>query len=316
MIYVEQCCQMGNQMFSYAAARALQLKYGIKEKIAFDYRNFFWDDNTKNYIFDYKCADNIIAEDRKMNPIQRFVLKCFYKKRHSITMHPYDGGERLIEQLEEKYQDFLSRFGIFLCYANYHDFKYKPLPIFKNWLLIGFFESPNFFKECDKEIKEDFKPKDPNYETPYMKELITRMEASNSVCLQGRRGDFENSDRNKAFCSVCNEKYFKDAVEIIKEKVDKPKFFISTNDIDWAKSLNLDCDYEIIDTNKINTPQNLYVISKCKNFIISNSTYGFWAQHLSDNKDKIVIAPDRWRNITPDTHTGIYEDNWTLVKVD
>lgn len=57
-------------------------------------------------------------------------------------------------------------------------------------------------------------------------------------------------------------------------------------------------------------------MSQCKHFIISNSTYVWWAQHLSDYPDKIVIAPDRWRNNTPETHTGIYENNWKLISPD
>lgn len=306
MIYCEIVSGMSDQMFIYAFARTLQQKYKRQQnsKIAFDHRNYAYSpDEWKYNILEYKCSDNIVFEERKLSIIQRLVLKIYYKYING----PWGG------QYEVKHRDFLSLFGVYICTFNYHEFKNKPLPFIKNYLLLGFFQSPKFFKDIDEELKGEFKLKSEDYST-YIKDLLKDVETSNSVCMHIRRGDFE-SDGLKNNLSVCHEDYYDKAIKIIKEKIDNPKLFISTNDMEWVKTLKLDIDYEIIDFNKVSAAQNQYIMSRCKNFIIANSGYSWWAQHLSENKDKIVISPNKMANNTPYNFMGKFEDGWVLVEV-
>lgn len=308
MIYVEIVSQLADQMFLYSFARHLQLnnKSQQKEKIAFDYKNYDIYEEAKYYIHDYKCDENIISKERKLNIIQRLALNIFCRNRDKAAKENKDW------EFENKYRDLMSIFGVYICTYNYHEFKHKSL--FKNYLLLGFYHGYKFFEDIDDELRKEFKPKSLEF-SPYITNLLKQIDNTNSVCMHIRRGDFESSSFKKNL-SICHEKYFYDAINIIKEKVENPKIFISTDDMEWAKTLNIDIEHEIINYDEVTSPINLYVMSRCKHFIISNSGYSWWAQHLSDNKDKIVIAPDRWTNLNPEKNTDLYESNWTLVHVD
>ena len=40
--------------------------------------------------------------------------------------------------------------------------------------------------------------------------------------------------------------------------------------------------------------EKLRLMSACKHFVVSNSTFSWWAQYLSENEKKIVISPSEW----------------------
>ena len=117
----------------------------------------------------------------------------------------------------------------------------------------------------------------------------------NSVIIHIRGGDYLSRKSKKKYL-VLNEKYYKKAILLIKKKIKNPFFFIFTNDINYStliiKKVLKKEKFQFI--NDATDCHDFFLMSQCKNFIISNSTFSWWASYLSSNKKKIIICPKKW----------------------
>ena len=91
--------------------------------------------------------------------------------------------------------------------------------------------------------------------------------------------------------------YYLKAIELLESHVSNPKYFIFSTDIKRAKSImqrsgkkNIVYINPIKD--KANAKLDLYLMSLCDHFIISNGTFYWWAAYLGEIKKSIVIAPE------------------------
>jgi len=70
-------------------------------------------------------------------------------------------------------------------------------------------------------------------------------------------------------------------------------YLIFSDDIEWCK-LNFDFLENKIFVNGNTDFQDLYLMSKCNDNIIANSTFSWWGAWLNQNPNKKVIAPKIW----------------------
>ena len=139
------------------------------------------------------------------------------------------------------------------------------------------------------------------------------------MCVSIRRGDFVEDPKARGRFYVCKPSYFKEAVQRMQKEVKNPKFFIFSDDIEWCKK-NLDFFPKGTQFEPLENPvyEKLRLMYNCKHFIISNSTFSWWAQFLSRNDKKVVIAPKVWKKNTYYSkcfggNMDIYQKGWILI---
>lgn len=139
--------------------------------------------------------------------------------------------------------------------------------------------------------------------------------ASQSVFIHIRGGDYIGSlECIKLYGNICTEDYYKKSVSIMKDKLSHPLFYVFTNDKKYAESILKEADANYI-SDIISEPYedwiDLMLMSKCKHGIIANSTFSWWGAWLIENKEKIIIAPQRW--INKNSNVDICNPKWVKI---
>ena len=55
--------------------------------------------------------------------------------------------------------------------------------------------------------------------------------------------------------------------------------------------------------------RDMQLMSECRHHIMANSTFSWWAAWLNQNKDKVVIAPKKWKL----ERKGLILEEWIAV---
>ena len=264
MIIVKLMGGMGNQMFQYAAGRRLAIKHKTILKLDLS----FLLDKTPRENFTYR------AYDLDVYNIQENFTSFIDKIKQKL---------KLINVIQQ---------------PHYHFYK-KILSAPDNSYLVGFWQSEKYFIDIEQVIRKDFTLKfDLDYETKKMAEKIKSL---NAVCLNVRRGDFVSNPVANKFHGVCNLEYYLKSIEYITDRVSNPHFFVFSDDLEWCKK-NLQIDYPFTIVSHIYAGKKfefkLKLMTLCKHYIISNSSFAWWGVWLNKNLEKIVIAPKKWFNDT------------------
>lgn len=305
MIQMEIHGRLGNQMFQYATLRGYMEKYGYKD-LKLNFKNGVYSRNFKNDLEQFNIIQYEEVDKIEKSFIQKILIFGITKIESLIDKIGHKDNEYKKNKLELSKRKILIKNGIYFLHQGYMDLEPTNSP---NQIFIGNFESAKYFDNIKEKIIEEFTPKFDKLEKNL--QLYDKIQKTESVCISIRRGDFLTKENIKGHY-VCTNQYFERAIEKIKQKVQNPHFFIFSDDIEWVKN-NIkfpeDTDFE---TGDDPVWEKLRLMYECKHFIISNSTFSRWAQYLSRNDNKIVVAPSRWKNTYQ--NEDIYEKNWILIE--
>lgn len=180
----------------------------------------------------------------------------------------------------------------------------------KDTFLEGFWQSEDYFLGIEDIIRHDFSFKEPL--SGKNLELAQKIQGTNSVSLHIRRGDYVTNQNAFNFHGICAPEYYKAGVAKIREKTGNMELFIFSDDADWCrKNLVFDQPATHVDHNSgPKSCEDMRLMSLCKHNIIANSSFSWWGAWLNANKQKIVIAPEKWFNDPSKQSDAIYPKTW------
>lgn len=172
-------------------------------------------------------------------------------------------------------------------------------------LLEGYFACEYYHESMLPILRNEISfPIEKHHKPEKLIKIATDIKNSNSVSIHIRRGDYLDEANAKTFGGICTEKYYEKAIDYIGQKVENPRFFIFSDDLEYANkfkedliSKNSGFEVFIVDANRNNENYfDIYLMSLCKHNIVANSTFSFWGARLNDNASKITIRPTIHRN--------------------
>jgi hypothetical protein len=278
---------LGNQMFQYASARALSIKYGSPLKL-----DLTWFDKQHLHNGYELNKFNIKAEIASIDDIKLF------------------GGNanNLIKAFKNRLGIHNSRYILEPNYHYYVGFESLSPPVY----LHGYWQSYKYFDQYMEKIRSELTPV---LELSKESQLIAQDLADvNSVSIHIRRGDYVSDKKINAVHGVLDLTYYFKAINFLVEKLKYPHFYIFSDDPLWVKeNLNLKFPTSYISHNiGERSFEDMQLMRLCKHNIIANSSFSWWGAWLNEDDKKTVIAPANWfKNSKPTT--DLLPANWITI---
>ena len=259
---------LGNQLFQYAAGRALSLKLEV------------------DLVLDTSWFHG--------QPERAYALEPF-----SINAKTYSGPVLLpkwIKGLESRLARRWARrrFDVPIYREPHFHFDNEFSSVQDPVYLEGFWQSEQYFMGCKEIIARELTLK--AGPTDQFKLIANHIQSSDAICIHIRRGDYVTNPIASQMHGLCSLDYvYKGVIEVAKD-LNIPHCFIFSDDPEWVhKNLKLDLPFTVID---IATPHeahlDLSLMTQCKYFVIANSSLSWWGAWLSPYPLKRVIAPLNW----------------------
>lgn len=139
----------------------------------------------------------------------------------------------------------------------------------------------------------------------YIKNYLANLRKSTSrlVALHVRRGDRITTN---TLCNVLSKEYY---VKCLKDlSVENPIVLIFSDDITWCKE-NFEST-NIYFFENADPVVNFRAMMLCDDFILSTSTFGWWAAWLANRTDKKVVIPKPYVQDNPDVWESLIQKEW------
>lgn len=287
---------LGNQLFQFAAAKALETKFG------------------GNLIIDDSYYDNQPGKDtfRKLEIFQfnvQYARMSNRKEKNNTRKKAL--ALKILARIPGGNSSYVLRKITRLIHVYNEDAFICNMKARENDYVIGYFQNYSFLKESIDTIHQQFTlAPEVDAEMRSLSSYRVINQHENTVAVHIRRGDYVTNASASAFHGLCDVDYYKKSIELITFRTTEPKFIFFSDDIAWVKETFfwVPDAYFVENAGSTSSAVDMYLMSLCKHNIIANSTYSWWGAVLNINPEKIVICPERWT--LNDSIGQLYVDGW------
>ncbi len=275
---------LGNQLFQYAAGKSLTLHHGTELKLDL---TAFKDYTLRNFSLDLFNLQYEIAGEAEIKKFtERNLLDKFRDQFNLLSNGKY---------YREKFFHFDKNF-----------FNH-PADVY----LKGYWQSEKYFLPVVEIIRKEFIIK--QEQIMNVAALATTLKEVESVSIHIRRGDYTNPAILEMH-GILSSAYYQQAIDKILKHFPDAVFYIFSDDMNWVKE-NLKIENKVYVSGELSKTaiEDFYLMSQCKHNIIANSSFSWWSAWLNNNKEKIVIAPERWFNTKPTDTQDLIPSGWLKI---
>lgn len=266
---------LGNQLFQYAAGRALAEVCGAQ--LLLDTSAYQYERLGRQYRLDRFCirAELVSPED---------VDRLTWRERRDLFSRAW---RRVVEPM-------LPRIWrrVFVDQELGYDSAF--LRIRRSVVLQGYWQNEKYFADIAPMIRREYQLRDdPDYRNAHMLNLIG---STASVSLHVRRGDYVSNPHTNAVHGVCEVEYYCDAMKFISERIGASHYFVFSDDPEWARAnLCFNGPVTFVQHNGAERDyEDLRLMSACRHHIMANSSFSWWGAWLAERPGQVVVAPKVW----------------------
>jgi hypothetical protein len=179
-------------------------------------------------------------------------------------------------------------------------------------VLNGYFQNEKYFIDYKNIIVENFKNN--NLYKKILNDIKNNKEhellLKNSYFLHIRRGDYVNNPTHQ----IDYDTYYTKAISYILERDNNAHFTIISDDIEYCKTYNVLKNINKVFYSNTDPLVTIYFISLFyKGGICCNSTFSWWGSYLNNNRNKLVLFPNKWVN--NDWIIDIYYEKSIIIEI-
>lgn len=267
---------LGNQMFQYAAARAMAL--GLETELIIDTR--FYSSQAQSGPMRF-CIGDLPIKAR---------IACYRSQSEAHALRKRVLRALVTERANVRYHE--PRLG----------FHRSALHVKDGTVITGNFQSEKYFARHTALIRKEL-------DLTSLFRPPPRRQATVSVHV--RRGDYASHD---GFMMKDPARYYAAAMSYISERHPGASYLVFSDDIVWCQKQPVfkSCEFytpELGQDHRV----DLLSMSRCAHHIIANSSFSWWGAWLDWSHDKIVIAPEYWLGQEKACDIDIVPDHWVVI---